>query len=113
MKTVHIGSRMHVCPSSIKLLTADLNYTHIYFFDQSTKIVSTTLKALEDRLSSENFLRINRKEMVNKRFVKAYHVTKDKDYVVLKDGSTLSPSRRGKYALREIFTTPIDVPQTH
>lgn len=105
MKTVHIGSWLHVPPNSIKLLKADVNYTHVYFFDQPQQVVvSTTLKTLENRLSSENFLRVNRKEMVNKEFVKTYRITKDKDYVVLKDGSTLSPSRRGKYALREHFT---------
>lgn len=104
MKTVHIGSWLHVPPNSIKLLKADVNYTQIYFFDQSQQVVATTLKTLESRLSSKDFLRVNRKEMVNKEFVKTYRITKDKDYVVLKDGSTLSPSRRGKYALREHFT---------
>jgi DNA-binding LytR/AlgR family response regulator len=108
MKTVHIGSRMHVCPSRIKLLRADLNYTHVHFYDDNTQLVSTTLKILEERLSQQGFVRINRKEMVNREFVKAYRITPDRDYVELSDGSFVSPSRRGKRMLRDQFTSVIN-----
>jgi DNA-binding LytR/AlgR family response regulator len=108
MKTVHIGSRMHVCPSRIKLLRADLNYTHVHFYDDNTQLVSTTLKILEERLSQQGFVRINRKEMVNREFVKSYLITPDGDYVELHDGNTLFPSRRGKRMLREQFTSVIN-----
>lgn len=103
MNTVHIGSRLHVCPSCIKLLRADLNYTHVHFYDKTPQIVSTTLKVLEGRLASKGFVRINRKELVNQKFVKAYHITPDRDYVELLDGSLVSPSRRGKYEVRKYF----------
>ena len=108
MKTVHIGSWLHVCPSRIKLLQANINYTKVHFFDQSPLLVSTTLKKLEGRLDSSNFIRVNRKFLVNTAFVKNYRITRDKDYVELRDGSLISPSRRGKYVLREYFTSKIN-----
>ncbi len=103
MNTVHIGSRLNVCPTQIKLLRADVNYTYIHFFDARPKLVSTTLKTLESRLVKKGFLRVNRKEMVNLNHVKTYYRTRDKDFVVLNDDTVLIPSRRGRVVLREYF----------
>jgi DNA-binding LytR/AlgR family response regulator len=90
-------------------LQANINYTKVHFFDQSPLLVSTTLNKLEGRLDSTNFIRVNRKFLVNTAFVKNYRITRDKDYVELRDGSVISPSRRGKMILRAFFNPEVNV----
>lgn len=103
MNTILLGSRTWACPNRIKLLRADINYTHVHFFEGKPKWVSTTLKTLQERLPSDGFLRVNRKELVNLGYVKKYRMTRDRDYVELSDGEILIPSRRGRLVLREFF----------
>lgn len=103
MSTVHLGVRIRVRPDQIRLLRAEKNYTCIYFFEKKEKIVATTLKELIKRLPEDMFIRVNRKEFVNRSFIKNYRIARKNDYVELLDGGVLTPSRRGRRPLRSIF----------
>ncbi len=105
MKTIHVGSRLNIDPARIKLLRAEINYTYIYFLDGTQVMVSTTIKKIESRLPENRFLRISRKEIINKGYVTGYRISKDKDYITLNGEIILIPSRRKKQMLREHFTS--------
>lgn len=63
---VHVGSRQYLAPNEILHLESDLNYTQILLADGKRILSSTTLKIIESRLMPfKNFVRINRKSVVN------------------------------------------------
>ncbi|MBK9736471.1 MAG: LytTR family transcriptional regulator [Saprospiraceae bacterium] len=57
-------------PEDILYLKADSNYTEINYTDGSKKLLSKTLKVLEDILPSQQFFRIHKSYLVN-----AAHIT--------------------------------------
>ncbi len=57
-------------PEEILYLKADSNYTEINYTDGSKKLLSKTLKVLEDILPSHQFFRIHKSYLVN-----AAHIT--------------------------------------
>jgi DNA-binding LytR/AlgR family response regulator len=63
---VHVGSRQYLPPNEILHLESDLNYTQILLSNGKKILSSTTLKIIENRLLPfKNFVRINRKSVVN------------------------------------------------
>lgn len=104
METIFIGSRKHVTADSIKLLEADINYTTIYFKDGTKILVSTTIGTIESRLPKEDFVRINRRTVVNRSAVSHYFIRPDFDEVKLADASFVKVSRRRKMEMRKILT---------
>jgi len=63
---VHVGSRKYLAPHEILHLESDLNYTQILLANGKKILSSTTLKIIESRLVPfKNFVRINRKSVVN------------------------------------------------
>jgi len=63
---VHVGSRQYLAPNEILHLESDINYTKILLSNGKKIMSSTTLKIIESRLVPfKNFVRINRKSVVN------------------------------------------------
>lgn len=103
MKNIHIGARKTVNTAEIKFLKADINYTHIFFIDGTTVLVSTTLGAIESLLPKGSFVRVNRKEVLNCKQVSQYFIRPDYDEIKLKDSSLLRVSRRRKTEIRKLL----------
>ncbi len=63
---VHVGSRTHIQPSDIILVSADISYSYIHLSDGSRIIVSTNIQKLEERfLAFQNMVRVHRSYMIN------------------------------------------------
>jgi DNA-binding LytR/AlgR family response regulator len=64
-----IGGRKKICPNSILMLKANINYTQVYLEDGSLILSSTNLGILEKRLKDFDFFRTNRSTIINLQFV--------------------------------------------
>lgn len=62
------------------------------FISGKHKIVARTLLYVQQKTKTENFIRINRKYLVNRKFI----VEVGEDFVVLSDKTVLPISRRRK-----------------
>ena len=85
----------------IRLLEAHGNHTCIHF-DDARPLLYRTLLAVEQRLPAELFLRANRSQLVNRRFIR--HVEpwfSGGLKVTLADGTEVEFSRRQSQLLRE------------
>jgi two-component system LytT family response regulator len=102
---IHIGGRQHVSPDEIKLLTADVNYTTIYFLDGTKTLVSTTMGTIQSRLPKNEFIRVNRGTVVNRSAVSHYFIRPDFDEVKLADASFVKVSRRRRMEMRTLLVT--------
>ena len=88
---VHLGGRTYELPERIAHLQSDSNYTFITLKNGEKFLSSTTLKIIEGRLAAyENFVRVNRKTMVNLEAV----VLRECSIVVLPDNTEIKFSRR-------------------
>ncbi|WP_435353771.1 LytR/AlgR family response regulator transcription factor [Emticicia sp. SJ17W-69] len=98
MKALYVTQKVHVLLDDIRYLQADTNYTIIHTNQDESIISSTTIKRLNEKIESNDFLRINKKYVLNKKFIKAYN---DLDSsVMLDDGQTFLLSRRKNRTLR-------------
>lgn len=104
METIFLGSRKHITADSIKLLEADVNYTTVYFIDGTKTLVSTPMGIIESRLPKGNFVRINRRTVVNRSAISHYFIRPGFDEVKLEDASFLKVSRRRRTEMRKILT---------
>ena len=75
---VRIGGHKKICPTSILMLKADINYTYIYFVDGSCMLSSTNIGILEKRLKECNFFRSHRSTIINLKYVSDFE---DKDTI--------------------------------
>jgi two-component system LytT family response regulator len=80
--------------------SADDNYTHIYL-ENSTKLVSKTLKHFDDMLSDKGFARIHKSHLINVSHVTAYKKGKGGSVMLGKIELPVSPSK--KLGLFEFF----------
>lgn len=62
---LHLGGRLKIAPKDIRLLKAEINYTHVHLDDGSTLLSSITLGILEKRLQEFSFFRPNRSVLIN------------------------------------------------
>ncbi len=72
METINkipIGGRLMVCPDQVVMLQADANYSIVFLADGTQRFVATTLKILENRLKPFQFVRMNRRYLINKNFI--------------------------------------------
>jgi DNA-binding LytR/AlgR family response regulator len=70
---ISIGGRKTVSPKQILMLVADINYTTIHLFNGEQFIIATTLKRVQQSLDSHgNFIRTNKKFVVNWDYVRSH-----------------------------------------
>ncbi|MBT3934091.1 MAG: response regulator transcription factor [Bacteroidetes bacterium] len=69
------------------------NYTRFHFTDGSSKLISKTLKKIEEQLSEYGFMRVHKSNLVNLRHILSYHKGKtgsllmsDKSEVMIASG---------------------------
>ncbi len=91
-----LGNRTKVFSNEILFFEGDVNYTWIHFASGNQKVIARTLRYIEEKTDAENFIRINRKYLVNRKFIAEI----GDGFVILSDKTILSISRRRK---RELF----------
>jgi two-component system LytT family response regulator len=71
------------------------NYTKFFLTNNTSILVSKTLKEWEDLLTSHQFIRTHQSHLINSLHVKSY-VKKDGGYILMNDGSIVSVSKHRK-----------------
>ncbi len=96
------GRVVFLKPDEIVWVEAADNYVLLHLTDTTRLIVRETLTAIEERLSSSDFARVNRSALVRLDCVRELQPTFHGDYtVILRDGATrlpLSRTQRGQFA---------------
>ena len=90
-------------PDEILYLKAESNYTEIYFKDGSKKLLSKTLKVLEEVLPAHRFFRIHKSYVVNASHISDIMLSTNDRAIKLVNGQILPVSRDNK----EIFDIKI------
>ena len=85
-----IGNRTTVYSNEILFFEGDVNYTWIHFISGKQRVIARTLLYIEQKTDTENFIRISRKYLVNRKFI----VEIGTNYVVLSNKMILPISRR-------------------
>lgn len=92
----------HISFSKIVRLKACSNYTYIYTTEKEQPIFSSkTLKFYADQLGNETFVRPHHSHLTNRNFIKEL-ILKPKPYLLLKDDTKISISRRRLKAFKEL-----------
>jgi DNA-binding LytR/AlgR family response regulator len=76
--------------NEILFFEGDINYTWIHFISGKQRVIAKTLLHIEEKTISENFIRVSRKHLVNRKFIAEI----ERDCVVLSDKTVLPISRR-------------------
>ena len=87
-----IGNRTTLYSDEILFFEGDVNYTWVHFTSGKQQIIARTLLFIEQKTNAENFIRISRKYLVNRKFI----VEVKKDFVILSNKTVLPISRRRK-----------------
>ncbi len=87
-----IGIRTNIYTDEILFFEGDVNYTWIYLKSGKRKVVARTLLFVQQKIEDDNFARISRKHLVNRKFISEV----GNDFVMLLDKTILPISRRRK-----------------
>ncbi|MEZ5040678.1 MAG: LytTR family DNA-binding domain-containing protein [Saprospiraceae bacterium] len=82
-------------PDAIILCSSDSNYSMIYLTNGRKKLISRTLKDVEEWLAPHGFFRVHHSHLVNLNHIKEY-IRSDGGYLVLSNGQTLPVARNRK-----------------
>lgn len=87
-------------PDDIIRCEADGNYTKFFLKNQKPIITSKTLKEYDEMLAEQNFIRVHRAHLVNKKYVTSF--SGDHELKML-DNSTVEVSRRRWDAVKQVL----------
>ncbi|MES2566542.1 MAG: response regulator transcription factor [Bacteroidota bacterium] len=79
-------------------LEAEGNYTTIYLQNDKRRVIRTTLSELEEQLASNNFIRIHKSYLVNKK-----HITEVRTGSLIINENELSVGRTYQHNLVDVF----------
>ena len=85
-----IGSRTKLYSNEILFFEGEVNYARIHFKSGKQRVIARTLLYIQNKIDTQSFIRINRKYLVNRKFI----VEVNQDHVVLVDKTVLPFSRR-------------------
>ena len=91
-----------VAPQDILLCSSESNYTMIYLVGGRKKLISRTLKDVEEWLAGHGFYRAHNSHLVNLQHIKEY-VRSEGGYLLLSDGRTLPVARNRKEELLRLL----------
>ena len=91
-----------VSPDEIILCNSDSNYTMVYLTGGRKKLISKTLKDVEQWLEPYNFFRAHLSHLVNLNHIKEY-VRADGGYLVVTEGHSLPVARNRKEDLMRLI----------
>lgn len=89
--------------SDIYYCNSEGNYTHFFFSDGSSLLVSRTLKDFDEMLSGKGFLRVHQSYLVNMTHVDAF-VRHDGGYLVLKNSEKIPVSTRRRQVVIDFLS---------
>jgi two-component system LytT family response regulator len=89
-------------PDDIIRCEADGNYTKFFLKNQKPIITSKTLKEYDEMLAEQNFIRVHRAHLVNKRYIASFSGDHE---LKMKDNSTVEVSRRRWDAVKQELMT--------
>lgn len=92
----------YVLPQDIILCSSESNYTMIYLVGGRKKLISRTLKDVEEWLQGQGFYRAHNSHLVNLQHIKEY-VRTEGGYLLLSDGRTLPVARNRKEDLLKML----------
>jgi two-component system LytT family response regulator len=81
---------------------ADDNYSHLFLKDGSSKLISKTLRFLEEKLVGNGFLRVHKTYLINLNKIKTYHKGKG-GYVEMENGKSIPVTGTKKAELFNFF----------
>ena len=87
-----LGIRTKLFSNGILFFEGDGNYTWIHLISGKQRVIARTLLYIQNKTNTENFIRINRKYLVNRKFI----VEVGEGFVVMVDKTVLKISRRRK-----------------
>lgn len=87
-------------PDDIIRCEADGNYTKFFLKNQKPIITSKTLKEYDEMLAEQNFLRVHRAHLVNKKYVVSFSGDHE---IKMKDDSVIEVSRRRWDAIKQVL----------
>ena len=90
-----LGKFTTIFANEILYFEGEINYTHIHLTTGKPKMLAKTLLTIENTIDSENFVRISRKHLVNRKFI----VEVGRDFVVLSNDLMLPIARRRRGVL--------------
>ncbi len=80
---IKIGRSYHfIDESNVEIIRADRNYSRIFCGEKSF-LVRRSLRALEEKLNSNRFMRINKSTIVNVEMINYMRETDDNNYEVV------------------------------
>lgn len=88
--------------AQIAYCQSENNYTRIILADGGQKLISKTLKEVEQTLGNYLFLRIHQSHLINPNYLKKYH-RNDGGYVIMEDDKRLPVSKSRKDLLTQLF----------
>jgi two-component system LytT family response regulator len=91
----------YIRTSEVLYAKADGSYSIVHLKDGSNRMVSRNLKYLEDKLATENFVRVHRSYLVNPQAIDKYDKTGGGS-LVLSDRTSIPVSNSGKQKLQEV-----------
>ena len=92
----------YVAPQDIILCSSESNYTMIYLVGKRKKLISRTLKDVEEWLQGHGFYRAHHSHLVNLQHIKEY-VRTEGGYLLLTDDRTLPVARNRKEELLKML----------
>lgn len=101
MKALYITQKVQIPLEEIRYLQADINYTVIHTFQKKSILSAKTLKRLNDTIETNDFIRINKKYVLNKKIIKAYNCLDSS--LMIDDGQVFILSRRKERNLKDIL----------
>ena len=95
MDTLILPKQVELATADILYLQSDSNYTYIYRRSKRRHLlVALSLCKIQDDLSHKQFVRVNRSNLVNIRFVKSYETRNKYVKLILSNGQVFTTSRR-------------------
>ncbi len=99
---LHTADTIHVVDSSsIVRCESDDYYTRFYFKDESSLLISKTLKDVEEMLTPHHFIRVHKSHLVNIIFIRSFD--KSSGGILLENGVLVPVSRRKKENLHSLL----------
>lgn len=101
MKTPKILKDMN--QESIGYLESSINYTLFYLRDGKSILSAYNMKVFEKLLNNDDFIKINRSNLVNVSFIQKALIEKNACSILLFNGDAMTVSRRRLNKLKENY----------
>lgn len=102
MNTLLLPKQIELPTADILYLKSESNYTYIYGkSNRRNLLVALSLCKIQAELDDKKFVRVNRSNLINIRFVNHYKITSKNVILTLNTGQTLTSSRRRTESILE------------